>query len=265
MIKNTGKELDKILIGSAAINYHDKNILQREAVDEDYLVMNIDEQKDLSKDYVDGTGILDEYDFSSNIASINEVYTLKVSHSPWIITPASWQKHIHDIKALKDHGAVLIPKLHNVAYKQWEIRKGKKNVNLNQDKTEFFGSNVRREYDHDSVHASIAFFDEPLYMKILADNSEVKTSYKKFNSLTFDEKKKLVQEETMVLSLERDLIPRKEDITKMDYYTSYTRQLQLLITQYSKGWFPQWIIENYYDIVRPPLNYWEKFNNSNKK
>lgn len=257
--------IDKVLIGSAAVNYHAPSILNREAKDKDYLTMGKPFETDQSSDFINGEGILDKYDFTSDIASLDEVYTLKVSHSPWVITPASWAKHLKDIKALKENGAVVIQKLHDVCYAEWEKRKGKKKVNLNQDKEEFFNGNVRRIYDHDSIHASVAFNSDPMYMRILVDGEEVKTSKQKFFSLTHNEKVQLVREEVMVLSLERDLIPSKRTINDSIIFSSYVSQLKLLITQYSKGYFPQWIIENYSEVLRPSHNYWQTFENSDKK
>lgn len=253
--------IDKVLIGSAAINHYDLSILNREAKDRDYLAM----EKESGIDFINGVGILDKYEFKSEIASLDEIYTIKVSHSPWVISPNSWQKHLKDIKSLKSNGAHIVQELHDICYSEWEKRKGKKRVNLNQDKEEFFNGNVRRIYDHDSIHASVAFNENPMYMSILADGEEVKTSKKKFFNLTHEEQKQLVREEVMVLSLERDLIPSKKHIDDSIIFASYVNQLKLLITQYSKGYFPQWIIENYYDVLKPSHNYWESFQNSDKK
>jgi hypothetical protein len=251
-----------VLIGSAAVHHHDASILNRVPKDEDYLSLDTG----VDGDVIDGTGILDTYTFGSDIASIHEVYTLKVSHSAWIIDQKSWHKHIKDIHLLKNAGAVLIPELYTLAYAQWEQRKGAKRVNLNQDKEEFFGARVRRVYEHDSIHAAVAFGEEPAFTKILAPGEEVLTSKTLFLALSEQEKRELVHEEVMVLSLERDLIPKGEqNIEKIDMYSSYSKQLQLLMTQYSKGWFPQWIIENYFSVYKPPLNYWVKFMDSDKK
>ena len=257
--------IDKVLIGSAAINYYDPSILNRKSKDNDYLAMERSIISELGSDFINGEGILDKYDFKSDIASLDEIYTLKVSHSPWVITPNSWQKHLKDIKSLKENGAHIVQELHDICYAEWEKRKGKKKVNLNQDKEEFFNGNVRRIYDHDSIHASVAFNDNPMYMRILVDGEEVKTSKQKFFSLTHNEKVQLVREEVMVLSLERDLIPSKRTINDSIIFSSYVSQLKLLITQYSKGYFPQWIIENYYDVLKPSHNYWESFQASDKK
>lgn len=257
-----------VMIGSMAIEKQYGNILNRKPKDIDYL--SIDKLKIPSADIIDGTGIMDQYCFKNDIATINEIYTLKVSHSFWVIKNGSWEKHIRDIKALQMNGAKLIPELYKIAYKEWEKRHGKKNINLNQDKTEFFNNNVKRIYDHDSIHEAVAFNDSPNFNRILEPGHTVKTSEKLFKKLPQRDKIQLVQEEVMVLSIERDLVPLhiKQPELNIGHYliiNSFQKQLKLLITQYSKGWFPLWIVENYYELHAPLFNYWACFNDSNKK
>lgn len=50
----------------------------------------------------------------------------------------------------------------------------------------------------------------------------------------------------------------------LEIQQAYRKHLRLLVTQYSKGWFPRWIIENYFSVSAPPLNYWEMFRDSDK-
>ena len=256
----------KILIGSAAVDKHAPGLVRRDVKDMDYLTTDSKSTMRDNEDFIDGSGILDKYSFTSDVASLDELYTLKVSHSFWVVSSVrTWQKHMSDIRLLKDYGASLVPELYDVCYAVWEQRKGAKNVNLSQDREEFFGNNVRRKYVHDSVHAAVAYHDEPMYTRILADGEEVKTSKRKFFELSDAEKRDLVREEVMVLSLERDLVPLTKDIDDMDILTSYTNQLRLLITQYSKGYFPLWIVENYYTVLQPSHNYWKTFEKSDKK
>lgn len=256
---------EKVLIGSAAVEERAPGLLGRPCADVDYLTL----KPVAGHDSIDGRGILDVYPFASEVASLSEVYTLKVSHSPWMGKGyGEWFKHLKDIRALQEAGAVLVPALHSAAYRQWEERKGRKLVNLNQDKETFFHGGVRRVYDHDSVHAAVALGEEPAFNLILREGSEVAVDRSRFETLALPSKKRLVFEETMVLSLERDLIPRSERGEIIDEWAilrSYTEQLSRVITQYSKGWWPQWIIENYFLVQHPPLNYWELFQDSPKK
>lgn len=258
-----------VLIGSCALKIRlaDHGITLPEPRDADYLALpdNLPSHDSKPVDIIDGTGIIDTYCFDSDTATIDELYTLKVSHSPWVIGN-TWYKHIRHIRGLRDIGAELIPELHDAAYAQWEKRKGAKKVNLNQDKEEFFTSGVRRTYEHDSVHTALAIGDHPGFLDILADGEEVKVSREKFDALPVSRRVELVQEEVMVLSSERDLIPmsNNREITMNEIIPSYQRQLQLLITRYSKGWFPRFIIEHYFECAEIPGNYWERLVSSEK-
>jgi hypothetical protein len=258
---------DKVLIGSRAIEHHlGVGSLKRSPKDWDYLLL----QPQTNDDTIDGNGILNYYAFSSNIASLDEIYTLKVSHSPWVINGlADWHKHLRDIKFLRDKGCQVIEPLHKVAYEQWELRKGAKNVNLNQEKEQFFANSVDRYFEHDSVHEAVALGSKPAFYNILSQGETVKASQQLFEQLTNNEKSRLVFEEAVVLSLERDLIApymaNNLTPTLAEIYVSYRKQLRLLITQYSKGWWPRWMIENYFILLNPPLNYWAMFMDSDKK
>lgn len=93
----------------------------------------------------------------------------------------------------------------------------------------------------------------------------MKSSASRFELLSDEAKSFLVFEE--VLALERELIPRHEagrPVEFLEIQEAYRKHLRLLVTQYSKGWFPRWIIENYFSVSVPPLNYWEMFRDSNK-
>lgn len=259
---------ERVLIGSQAVVARlGEEAFGRAPGDWDYLALTKGGPRE---DVVLGTGLLDRYPFQEEVATVDEVYTLKVSHSPWVVTSHStWMKHLRDVRVLRDSGAQVVEALHEVAYAEWERRQGAKRVNLRQDKEAFFASGVRRLYDHDSVHAAVAFGERPLFQAILKPGEEVLTSRALFEKLPLLRQRQLAQEEVMVLSLERDLIPRHErsgqEPQKRDLFTSYQRQLHLLITQYSKGWFPRWIIEHYWEVAQPPFNYWACFQESPRK
>lgn len=255
--------ISEVLIGSAAIEYNLGSVLRRKPHDIDFLSFTPLK----NADSIDGHGILDAYNFRSEIATVDELYTLKVSHSPWVVKDVrNWYKHLRDIQVLKKWGGLLIPELHDAAYRQWELRKGAKNVNLARSKEEFFNESVRRFYDHDVVHNAVALGCNPAFNKILKDGSEVSVSEAKFMQLTSEEKSFVIFEEVFVLSLERDLIPlwKRTDVEPSieDIYRSYSKQLRLLVTSYSKGWFPRYIIENFAMVGEPLLDYWSMFRDS---
>lgn len=197
-----------------------------------------------------------------DIATIDELYTIKVSHSFWALKNNSWKKHMYYILFLQSKGAKLIPELYETLYSIWEDTYGKKKANLESSPEEFFNKHVQRKYDHDSIHASVAYFEEPLFNKILRDNSEVAVSKKKFDNLSYDMKLKLVREEVYATALERRGVPSDY---KENYRKAYDYALCQTITSFTKGWFPLFIVDNYQELFKPDHNFYQThLNNSDK-
>jgi hypothetical protein len=189
---------------------------------------------------------------TTQYATLDQMYTIKLSHSHWELKNGSWHKHIADMRALKRAGAVLDLDLYKILYKVWEEMYGKKEMNLDQDKTEFFDDAVRRTYDHDSLHASVAFGDYPIYEDILKDGATVDIDSKKLWAMPRERVVKLFIEEICVTALERIVIPR-------NYQTSpgaaYLWALRRTITSLTKGKSSRFILENYEDFAVPDPNY----------
>lgn len=186
------------------------------------------------------------------VATLDELYTIKLSHSYWVLKNGSWDKHIYDMQLMKKYGAKLILPLHDLLYEVWEDTYGKKSVNFNQSADTFFKDAVTRKYDHDSVHESIAYGDEPMFNKILTKPGGVKVSEKKFNALTFEEKCQLLREEVYATALERLIIPNNYHYNQN---VAYYRALKMLVTSQSKGWFPRWVLDNFTEVRIPDVNY----------
>lgn len=184
-------------------------------------------------------------------ATPNELYTIKVSHAFWDLH-GTWEKHMHDMMYLKDKGATLIPELYQILYQIWQEVHGKKKAKLNVEAKDFFKKTVKRVYEHDSIHASIAYYKEPLFNKILKDGQQVAVSEEKFNQLPEVDKAKLVREEVYATALERILIPENY---KHSPRHAYHLSLKNLITSYSKGWFPLWVVDNYKMLYKPDVDY----------
>lgn len=163
-------------------------------------------------------------------------------------------KHAYDITQMERAQAKWIPELHGILDPIWEERYGRKNVSLQATADEFFNSHVTRVYDHDSIHASIAYYDKPLFNAILKDNEEVAVSRDKFESLPLDDKFKLVREEIYATALERVLIPN-------DYKASprqaYHWALKKTLTSFSKGWFPLFIALHLDELRSADIGYKE--------
>lgn len=237
----------KILVGSQALKSY---LPEVEPKDTDYFS---DEKIEEAEVFYHPD--LEKWNWSGDVASLDELYTIKISHSFWSLRNGSWKKHLSHAMKMKDAGAQLLPELYSILYPIWEESHGKKRANLEADPEDFFNSNITRIYDHDSIHASIAFSESPLFEKILKDGSQVAVSKQKFEDLSREEKINLVFEEIFATALERDEIANRGKT----YKQSYQKHLQKLVTSYSKGWFPLWIALNFEEFKKCPLNYYERF------
>ncbi len=121
---------------------------------------------------------------------------------------------------------------------RWVSLKGK-------DSESFFKDAVKRVIPHDDLHLVCAYYERPLYERILKnpETKSVECCEKKFNLLSEEDKTLLVKEEVFATALERFLIP-----TNFRYgdNLAYSRSLKKLVTTMSgDSWFSRWMIFNY--------------------
>jgi hypothetical protein len=148
--------------------------------------------------------------------SLDDIYTIKLSHSHWELKNGSWGKHI------------------------------------GQDKSEFFDDAVRRMYDHDSIHESVAYGDHPIYEEILKDGATVDVDPVKLWSLPHERLVQLFTEEVCVTALERIVIPRNYRVSPG---FAYQWALRRTITSLTKGKSSRFMLENIQEFVKPDPDY----------
>ena len=238
-----------ILIGSRAMKFWFGDHFPRTPHDTDYF----------STQPVKGAEVfwhprLSDYNWRGGvIATIEELYTIKVSHAYWFHGDRKWWKHMHDIKFLQDKGYDhLVPDLYDILYEIWEERHGKKKAFLNVPADEFFNPNVDRLYDHDSIHHSIAYYDRPLFERILKDGHDVMVDESKFWDMNQEDRFRLVREEVYATALERVLIPSNYVASPS---AAYNYAMRKTITSFSKGWFPKFIVLHWNELYKPDVNY----------
>lgn len=180
------------------------------------------------------------------------MYTMKLSHSHWELPNGSWNKHVYDMMQLKKAGAKLDMGAYKVLYKVWEELHGKKKMNLDQDKTEFFDDAVRRMYDHDSLHDSVAFGDHPIYTEILKDGATVDVDPVKLWGMSHQRRVQLFVEEICVTALERIVVPKNY---KCSPGAAYLWALRRTITSLTKGRSSRFILENMEEFIKPDPDY----------
>ncbi len=120
-----------------------------------------------------------------------------------------------------------------------------KNAEQFLDKEELL---AKRYMKHDDIHKIVAFNSEPLYQKILIDSEKALCSQDKFWALSQTEQLQDVQEEAMVLALERFILPGYQK----DSQSAYNTALQKICTHVTKGWFRDFAIDHYSEIKKCP-------------
>lgn len=183
-------------------------------------------------------------DFRLHYASLNLLYTLKMSHR-YLRNSPFFLKTMHDIEVMRYFGAKLEDK-----YADFYVRRRKdtysyRHPNLNTNKKQFFSDVDLYKYDHDEIHKIIAVDGEPAYVKYAVPGKEVLSSKEKFFSL--DERTQLLGglEEALVLALERSQVPND---FKPAPEASFIKSLEKVCTSITSGWFREFCWENYYKI-----------------
>ena len=187
---------------------------------------------------------------TNRIATLDELYTMKVSHSYWALPNGSWTKHISDTVKLKNAGATLDMSLHKLLYAVWESLHGKKIISLDQEAKDFFSDAVRRIYDHDSIHYSVAYGDKPLYEDFL--DGTVYMDMQKVWAAPYETQIRLFREEVYATALERWVIPSNYKISPR---LAYARALQKTITNLTKGRSARFLVLNYVNLRDPDFDY----------
>lgn len=240
-----------LIIGSMAARLQFRDLWTRTPADLDLLCLSEDVErlKRFVKGDVWGHPLLDPYLRGRGnwpgiglLATIDELYTVKVSHSGWDLRNGSWDKHMADVVFLKDHGAVVDEDLYRILYRCWEELHGSKKTTLEMTKDAFFSDAVVRTYDHDSIHDSVAIGDEALYLSVLREGAEVAMDMAKVKALPFAAKVDLFREEVYATALERIMIPKNYEYSPR---AAYAWALRRTITSLTKGWSSRFMAENY--------------------
>jgi hypothetical protein len=186
----------------------------------------------------------------NNFSTLNprEIYTLKMSHR-FLKNSPHFKKTMDDIILLRKLGFGEIP----YYLKDWFKIREKETYDYNHPKLKKVGKDdffdtatgINYEYDHDSIHESVAHFSRPAFTMIKDDPTDVFCSKEKFNSLPETLKLFTVLEEAYTLALERHQIPNH---FTPDPRKSFEIALMKVCTSISSGWWREYAWENYYNV-----------------
>lgn len=191
-------------------------------------------------------------DGTDRTATIDELYTIKLSHAYWVLPNNSWNKHMNDLVTLQDAGGRVDQHVHDLLRNAWQRRNGSKRVNLNQGAFRFFTDNVERTYTHDSVHHTIAYGNQPMFTTLLKPGATVDLDMKKVWALPVDDQIRLFREEMYAIALERVIIPSEYTASPRAAYCWAVRRI---ITNLTKGRSAQFVAEHYKTFRAPDIDY----------
>lgn len=191
--------------------------------------------------------LVEEHDLStSGFANPDVLLAFKLSHR-YKKNSKFFGKTMQDIRTLRTAGAVVPLHLQDWFKRRETESYTNKLPNLKQSKANFFDTpGVEYKYDHDSIHRAIARFEQPCYEYFKDDLAEVFCSKEKFFSQPKEKKLGAVVEESLVLALERCLVP-------YHFHTpataAFLMALEKVCTSITGGWFREYAYDNYYDAI----------------
>ena len=183
-------------------------------------------------------------------ATPDALYTIKCSHFAWDI---KWEKTKNDILHMRHKGCKILPDLYKALKDYWVTVHGSKDfLSLSKDKSEFFNDYVTYKYDHDYLHTLVAYPKAPAYELCLKDNEDVLTDYNKFIKMSFKDQVRMFREEIVVIACERWMLHK--DIS---WYEAYMLSLKKTITNLTKNWANDFMIEHLVHFVKPKYSEFE--------
>ena len=119
--------------------------------------------------------------------------------------------------------------------------------NLMQSKADFFDDAVTKKYNHDYLHELFAYYDKPLYTKLLRQADLAWCDESKWLQLSHEDKLKCIAEEVQVIATERFLIPSN---WKYNSKLAYVKALAKVCTTLCSGYFRSAAIDAYPELLQ---------------
>lgn len=201
----------------------------------------------------------------SGYAPLEVLYALKMSHR-YLKDSPHFLKTMQDIQYLR---TLITRKEERLAHSEWFAKREKETYvynhpKLNVTKGEFFDDSVPYQYDHDTIHETVALMEEtiratytdgrppshrvkmPAYTYYMQDGAQVMTDKAKFFSVEPKIRLYGVYEEACVLALERSQIPHNFEPSPR---YSFELALMKVCTSITSGWFREFAWENYNAVL----------------
>lgn len=190
----------------------------------------------------------------SFIADNLVLFIIKAGHITY--PHRSWEKHIADYHVLK--ASLPVGAMRNLKplierhKKSTEERLGAQRLPklVNVTKDQFFDDKVVKYYVHDDIHQWFAHKASPMYTYMQPDPALVYCDKKLWNTFSEEEKIQCVMEECYVIASERHLIPAIVNNGIIPHpEMAFKWALMRVCTTLCSGWFRQYAIDHYFDVL----------------
>lgn len=260
------KELNKLGLsfnGSDSVRYQKFEFINEESLNNNKI------NGDSTKRY----WIIDKGLIQFSICTLEELYAQKRSHiwrsKKFARDMIAMQKIINLLK--QNNKFPLQNKSQDILDERIKLTKkmfGDRVPSLNKSNKDFFNDNVVKHFEHDDIHLIMAHYDRPLYERLKhQDKVDLAFCSKDlWNKLSYEDKVKCVQEECYVIAVERYVIPRymNGDRFPPEKITFYLA-LERVCTTLTSGYFRDFAIDNWEEIVKFKSGFYDKlFNAINK-
>ena len=120
------------------------------------------------------------------------------------------------------------------------------NPNLMQTKEDFFDDAVKKKFDHDYLHELVAFYDKPLYTRMLRTQELAWCEKDKWDCFTHEDKIRCIAEESFVIAIERFMIPSNWSYSSK---LAYFKAVKKVCTTLCSGWFRNYAIDYFPEVI----------------
>lgn len=116
-----------------------------------------------------------------------------------------------------------------------------------------------RLYEHDDLHRTTCYYDEPLYLKAKDDRSLAIVPRHNFERMSHLDRSRLVREECHAIALERVVIPARALNLPCDPAHAYLYALHRICTDLATGWFREFAIETFAELASADTDFAGRF------
>ncbi len=119
-----------------------------------------------------------------------------------------------------------------------------------------------RLYEHDDLHRTTCYYDEPLYLKAKDDRSLAIIPRHSFDRMSHLDRSRLVREECHAIALERVVIPARALQVACDPAHAYLYALHRICTDLATGWFRDFAIEAFDELASADTDFAGRFDHA---